>query len=170
MLFLMNLPDPSPKLVAAVHASAAWFEKTAIHGKSYVRKELVDTPDGQALRRGFTKSEQAIQYSGIAINPFMTRWPKFPRSDAGVMDGTTGSRKRPWIAMPNGGRHSADLSATAEAPTSLFPTDQSKAVQSNECPTLCLHTGRKVVQPVVATDPLPGTPLFACAGSSRAGA
>jgi PelA/Pel-15E family pectate lyase len=49
MLFLMNLPNPSPKVVASVHGAAAWFEKTAIHGKSYVRKELVDSADGKSL-------------------------------------------------------------------------------------------------------------------------
>lgn len=51
MLFLMNLPDPSPNVVAAVHAAARWFEQTAIHGKSYVRGRapLIDSVDGKLL-------------------------------------------------------------------------------------------------------------------------
>lgn len=35
MLFLMSLPDPSPEVVAAVHAAAAWFEKTVIRGFAF---------------------------------------------------------------------------------------------------------------------------------------
>jgi PelA/Pel-15E family pectate lyase len=30
MMFLMQLPDPSPEVVTAVHAAAAWFEKTKL--------------------------------------------------------------------------------------------------------------------------------------------
>jgi PelA/Pel-15E family pectate lyase len=30
MMFLMQLPDPSPEIVTAVHAAAAWFEKTKL--------------------------------------------------------------------------------------------------------------------------------------------
>ena len=41
MFFLMGLPDPSPAIVTAVHAAAAWFEKTAI--KDVIFKP---TPDG----------------------------------------------------------------------------------------------------------------------------
>jgi len=33
--FLMSLPDPNPKIVTAVHAAAAWFEKTALHDVAY---------------------------------------------------------------------------------------------------------------------------------------
>ena len=32
VLFLMMLPEPSPAVVAAVHAAAAWFQKTPLHG------------------------------------------------------------------------------------------------------------------------------------------
>ena len=35
MMFLMSLPDPSPNVVAAVHAAAVWFEKTVIRGFAY---------------------------------------------------------------------------------------------------------------------------------------
>jgi PelA/Pel-15E family pectate lyase len=53
MMFLMNLPDPSTKVVAAVHKSAKWFEQTAIHGKAYVRgpegAQLTDAADGKLL-------------------------------------------------------------------------------------------------------------------------
>jgi PelA/Pel-15E family pectate lyase len=53
MLFLMNLPDPSPRVVAAVHAAARWFEQTAMHGKSYLRSregaQLIDSVDGKPL-------------------------------------------------------------------------------------------------------------------------
>jgi PelA/Pel-15E family pectate lyase len=53
MLFLMSLPDPSPRVVAAVHAAARWFELTAIHGKAYMRgpegPRLIDSGDGKAI-------------------------------------------------------------------------------------------------------------------------
>ena len=35
MIFLMALPDPSPAVVTAVHAAAAWFEKVTIRGFAY---------------------------------------------------------------------------------------------------------------------------------------
>lgn len=31
MMFLLGLPDPSPAVVAAVHAAAAWFQRTPLH-------------------------------------------------------------------------------------------------------------------------------------------
>jgi PelA/Pel-15E family pectate lyase len=37
MMYLMSLPNPSSKVTAAVSAAAAWFEQTAIHGKTYTR-------------------------------------------------------------------------------------------------------------------------------------
>ena len=48
--FLMSLPDPSPQIVTAVHAAAAWFEKTALRDIAYrsTRSEgrrLVSAPD-----------------------------------------------------------------------------------------------------------------------------
>lgn len=53
VLFLMNLPAPSPKVVAAVHAAARWFEQTAIHGKAYTRgpegSKLTDAVDAKSL-------------------------------------------------------------------------------------------------------------------------
>jgi PelA/Pel-15E family pectate lyase len=53
MLFLMNLPHPSAKVVAAVHTAATWFEQTAIRGKAYVRgregAKLIDRTDGKSL-------------------------------------------------------------------------------------------------------------------------
>lgn len=45
MRFLIELPQPSPAAVAAVHGAAAWFEATAIHG--YVWK--YSGPDGRRL-------------------------------------------------------------------------------------------------------------------------
>jgi PelA/Pel-15E family pectate lyase len=49
VLFLMQLPDPTAKEIAAVHAACAWFDKTKIEGKAFrvVGKEsrkLVDAP------------------------------------------------------------------------------------------------------------------------------
>ena len=35
VLFLMQLPEPAANEVAAVHAAAAWFEKTKIEGKAF---------------------------------------------------------------------------------------------------------------------------------------
>ena len=48
-LFLMQLPSPDPKVVAAVHAAATWFAKTKIEGKAFRvvgtdSRELVDAP------------------------------------------------------------------------------------------------------------------------------
>ena len=37
MIFLMSLPKPSVKIVAAVHAAADWFQKTRIEHASYTR-------------------------------------------------------------------------------------------------------------------------------------
>ena len=34
-LFLMSLPDPSPTVVASVHAATEWFKKVTIHGFAY---------------------------------------------------------------------------------------------------------------------------------------
>ena len=49
ILFLMQLPSPDAKMVAAVHAAAAWFEKTKIMGKAFrvvgtESRKLVDAP------------------------------------------------------------------------------------------------------------------------------
>jgi len=49
VLFLMQLPEPTAKEIAAVHAACAWFDKTKIEGKAFrvVGKEsrkLVDAP------------------------------------------------------------------------------------------------------------------------------
>ncbi len=49
VLFLMQLPDPDSKVVAAVHAACAWFEKTRIEGKAFKDtggdgRKLVDAP------------------------------------------------------------------------------------------------------------------------------
>jgi PelA/Pel-15E family pectate lyase len=49
VLFLMQLPEPNAKTVAAVHAAAAWFEKTEIKGKAFrvvgtESRKLVDAP------------------------------------------------------------------------------------------------------------------------------
>ena len=45
MMFLMQLPNPSPQVVTAVHAAAAWFEKTKISDVAY--KNVGD--DGRRL-------------------------------------------------------------------------------------------------------------------------
>ncbi len=46
--FLMELPDPSPAVIASVHAAVAWFKKTAIAGEVWRRGPadgiLVPTP------------------------------------------------------------------------------------------------------------------------------
>lgn len=49
VLYLMKLPDPTAAEVAAVHAAAAWFEKTKIEGKAFrvvgeESRKLVDEP------------------------------------------------------------------------------------------------------------------------------
>lgn len=44
MAFLMGLPDPSPTVVTAVHAAAAWFEKTVI-------KDVIFKPTGDGTGR-----------------------------------------------------------------------------------------------------------------------
>jgi PelA/Pel-15E family pectate lyase len=35
MLFLMQLPDPNPQMIAAVHNAAAWFKKNEIHDRAF---------------------------------------------------------------------------------------------------------------------------------------
>ncbi len=35
VLYLMALPNPSPAVITAVHAAAAWFAKTPLHGVAY---------------------------------------------------------------------------------------------------------------------------------------
>ena len=54
VLFLMRLPNPSPQVVAAVHAAVAWFEKTKISGKTFQRagddgRRLVSAPGSGPL-------------------------------------------------------------------------------------------------------------------------
>ena len=45
VLFLMQLPDPDARVVAAVHAAAAWFKKTKIMGQAFHS----DGADGRQL-------------------------------------------------------------------------------------------------------------------------
>jgi PelA/Pel-15E family pectate lyase len=45
LVFLMQLPDPSPEVVAAVHAGAAWLKRTALHDVEWTRK----SPPGRRL-------------------------------------------------------------------------------------------------------------------------
>jgi PelA/Pel-15E family pectate lyase len=54
MLFLMSVPNPSPEVVAAVHAAATWFQKTVIRGSAYrfvqgSGRSLVADPNGAPL-------------------------------------------------------------------------------------------------------------------------
>lgn len=37
MIYLMGIPSPRPEIVTAVHAAAAWFQKTALHGVVFRR-------------------------------------------------------------------------------------------------------------------------------------
>ena len=37
MLYLMGIPSPSPAIVASVHAAAAWFKQTEMHGVAFRR-------------------------------------------------------------------------------------------------------------------------------------
>ena len=47
MMFLMRLPEPDPRTVAAVHAAAAWFEKTSLRDVAY---QPVGNDDRQLVR------------------------------------------------------------------------------------------------------------------------
>jgi len=54
LMFLMRLPNPDANVVAAVHAAAAWFEKTKIRDVEFKEKggegrELVPVPGGGPL-------------------------------------------------------------------------------------------------------------------------
>jgi PelA/Pel-15E family pectate lyase len=54
MMFLMELPDPGPRVVAAVHAAAAWFEKTKVSDVAFRRegddgRRLVSAPGNGPL-------------------------------------------------------------------------------------------------------------------------
>jgi PelA/Pel-15E family pectate lyase len=53
-LFLVQLPKPDAKTVAAVHAAAAWFEKTKIEGKAFKSagsegRKLLDEPGAKPI-------------------------------------------------------------------------------------------------------------------------
>jgi PelA/Pel-15E family pectate lyase len=45
LLFLMRLPDPSPEVVAAVHAGTAWLRRAALRDVEWTRK----SPEGRRL-------------------------------------------------------------------------------------------------------------------------
>lgn len=54
VLFLMQLPDPTSKEVAAVHAACAWFDKTKVEGKTFKStngegRKLADAPGSGPL-------------------------------------------------------------------------------------------------------------------------
>ena len=54
MMFLMRLPNPAPGTIAAVHAAAAWFEKTRLADVAYISKgdkgrQLVPEPGAAPL-------------------------------------------------------------------------------------------------------------------------
>jgi len=54
VLFLMQLPEPDARVVAAVQAAAAWFQKTKIEGKAFrvvgsESRKLVDAPGSGPL-------------------------------------------------------------------------------------------------------------------------
>jgi PelA/Pel-15E family pectate lyase len=76
MKFLMDLPDPSPKVVAAIHAAARWFEQTAIHGKAYTR-----TPEATLLTDRVDAKTIWARYYEIG-----TRRPVFGDRDKTIHD------------------------------------------------------------------------------------
>jgi PelA/Pel-15E family pectate lyase len=45
LMFLMKLPDPSPEVVAAVHAGVAWLRQAALHDTEWTHK----SPEGRRL-------------------------------------------------------------------------------------------------------------------------
>jgi PelA/Pel-15E family pectate lyase len=45
LMFLMRLPDPSPEIVGAVHAGAAWLKRAALHDVEWTHK----SPEGRRL-------------------------------------------------------------------------------------------------------------------------
>jgi len=54
MMFLMQLPNPDLRTIAAVHAAAAWFEKTRLADVAYISKgekgrQLVPEPGAPPL-------------------------------------------------------------------------------------------------------------------------
>ena len=65
---LMTLPNPSPAITAAVHAAAAWFERTALKDVVYAPApngsghQLIPTPGAPALWSRYTEigSDRAI--------------------------------------------------------------------------------------------------------------
>jgi PelA/Pel-15E family pectate lyase len=46
LLYLMNLPDPTPQEMAAIRGAAAWFKKTAIYGQAFTGRQ---NPEGREL-------------------------------------------------------------------------------------------------------------------------
>jgi PelA/Pel-15E family pectate lyase len=54
MMFLMKIPKPGAKTVAAVHAAAAWFERTGLHDVAFKAvgeegRQLVPEPGGKRI-------------------------------------------------------------------------------------------------------------------------
>ena len=61
MRYLMTLPDPSPAVIAAVHAAAVWFERTALNNVVFALApdgsghQLIPTPGAPALWARYTE-------------------------------------------------------------------------------------------------------------------
>jgi PelA/Pel-15E family pectate lyase len=81
-----NRPRFTGKRACAAARARAW--KTA--------------PMASESGRAITKSAAGALFSGIAINPFTIRWPKFPRSGRWDIAGTTTFHKLRSITTPNG--------------------------------------------------------------------
>jgi PelA/Pel-15E family pectate lyase len=59
--FLMSLPNPTPEVVAAAHAAAAWLESAAIRDQAYVRG-----PNGRHLERSPGSAPIWARYYDVA--------------------------------------------------------------------------------------------------------
>jgi PelA/Pel-15E family pectate lyase len=91
--FFMQLPDPTPAEVAAVHAAAAWFTKTAIYGYRYGSGDFRadrNSPDGRKLVADAGAGPIWSRYSQIGTDK-----PIFGDRDKTIHDDVNGlSRER----------------------------------------------------------------------------
>ncbi|MEO7495874.1 MAG: pectate lyase [Massilia sp.] len=77
LLFLMRRPNPSPQLIAAVHAGAAWLKRSALHDVEWTGK----SPEGRHLAPKLGTHPIWARYYDIASNK-----PIFGERDHAIHD------------------------------------------------------------------------------------
>ena len=105
----MSLPKTSPPLVAAVHAAAAWFEKTKITDMAWQRNDagerhLVHTPGAGPSGPAITKSAPTARSSATATRPSTTTSMRFRKNANAGTRGTGTPRSTRWRFTPSGAK------------------------------------------------------------------